>query len=175
MYEINYNLKRHVELLKQKKKVLSENKSFIKENPSEDLELNKYNLAVENSLFWEDRFKVASVIEAFLNKKMNAHEFHDSVFGLRRKQLAKCHTFLSKLVSEEIKDFSPNKDGYKLQGFLSAFYSKCVFKISKNIVMKIDQLRLVGKVNLIFFTFPRLVIFSRLNFYRFLFFVLFHT
>jgi len=125
MNDINYNLKRHVELLKQKKKVLSEKKSFFKENRAEALELSKYNVAVENSLFWEDRFKVASVMEAFLNKKMNAHEFHDSVFGLRRKHLAKCNTFLSKLVSEEIKDFSPSKDAYRLKGFLSALYSEC--------------------------------------------------
>ena len=64
-------------------------------------------------------------MEAFLNKKMNAHEFHDSVFGLRRKHLAKCDTFLSKLVSEEIKDFSPSKDAYRLKGFLSALYFEC--------------------------------------------------
>ena len=114
MNDINYNLKRHVELLKQQKKILSENKSFFKKNRAEDLELIKYNAAVGNSIFWEDRFNVASVMEDFLNKKMNTHEFHDSVFGLHRKHLAKCNTFLSKLVSEEIKDFSPSKDAYRL-------------------------------------------------------------
>lgn len=46
-------------------------------------------------------------MQAFLNKKMNGQEFHDSVFGFRRNHIAKCDKFLSKLVSEEIKDFSP--------------------------------------------------------------------
>lgn len=125
MNNINYNLQRHLGLLKQKEKVLSENKSFFKENRSEDLELSKYDVAVENHLFWEDRFEVASLIQAFLNKEMDGQEFHDSVFGLRRKHLAKCDTFLSKLVSEEIKDFSPSKDAYRLQGFLSSLYFEC--------------------------------------------------
>jgi len=38
-------------LLKQKEKVLSENKSFFKENRLEDLELSKYDVAVKNHLF----------------------------------------------------------------------------------------------------------------------------
>jgi hypothetical protein len=74
---------------------------------------------------WKDRFEIASVMEAFLTKKIDAYEFHDSVFGLRRKHLAKCNRFLSKLVSEEIKDFSPGKDAYRLKGFLSALYFEC--------------------------------------------------
>ena len=74
---------------------------------------------------WEDRFEIASVMEDFLSKKINAHEFHDSVFGLHRKHLEKCKRFLSKLVSEEIKDFCPNKNAHKLKGFLSALYCEC--------------------------------------------------
>ena len=125
MNDINYNLKRHIELLKQEKKVLSEKKSFWKENQKECLELSKYDVAVENHIEWEDRFEIASVMEDFLSKKIDAHEFHDSVFGLRRKNLEKCKRFLSKLVSEEIKDFCPNKNAHKLKGFLSSFYFEC--------------------------------------------------
>lgn len=125
MTNINYNLKRHIELLQQKKKVLSEKKSFWKENPKECLELNKYDVAVENHIEWKNRFEIASVMEDFLSKKIDAHEFHDSVFGLRRKHLEKCNRFLSKLVSEEIKDFCPNKNAHKLKGFLSSLYFEC--------------------------------------------------
>ena len=56
---------------------------------------------------------------------MNAHEFYYLVFGLRRKHLAKCDTFLSKLVSEKIKHFSPSKDAYRLKGLLLALYCEC--------------------------------------------------
>ena len=38
---MKYNLKRHIELLKQEKKILNEKKSFLKENPKEALELIK--------------------------------------------------------------------------------------------------------------------------------------
>lgn len=86
------------------------------------MELSKYNAAVDRHIFWEDRFEVASLIQAFLNKEMDGEEFHDNVFGLRRNHLAKCEKFLSKLVSEEIKDFVPNKESYKLKGFLSSLY-----------------------------------------------------
>jgi hypothetical protein len=67
---ITYNIKRHVELLKYEKKVRSQNKSFFKENQTEYLELSKYNVAVDNHIFWEDRFEVASLIQAFLNKEI---------------------------------------------------------------------------------------------------------
>ncbi len=125
MTNINYNLKRHIELLKQKKKVLNEKKSFLKENLKEALELSEYSANVSQHIVWEDRFEIASVMEDFLSKKIDAHEFHDSVFGLRRKHLEKCNRFLSKLVSEEIKDFCPNKDAHKLKGFLSGLYFDC--------------------------------------------------
>lgn len=125
MININYNLKRHIELLKQEKKILNEKKSFLKENPKEALELIKYGAKVSQHIVWEDRFEIASVMEDFLSKKINAHEFHDTVFGLRRKHSEKCKRFLSKLVSEEIKDFCPNKNAHKLKGLLSALYFEC--------------------------------------------------
>ena len=97
----------------------------MKENPKEALELSEYSANVSQHIVWEDRFEIASVMEDFLSKKIDAHEFHDSVFGLRRKHLEKCNRFLSKLVSEEIKDFCPNKDAHKLKGFLSGLYFEC--------------------------------------------------
>ena len=72
MININYNLKRHIELLKQEKKILNEKKSFLKENPKEALELIKYNVKVSQHIEWEDRFEIASVMEDFLSKKINA-------------------------------------------------------------------------------------------------------
>ena len=125
MNNMNYNQKRHIELLKRAENFKSQKKSFFKENPEEYLELTKYSTAVEQHIFWEDRFEVASLIQDFLNKKMNGEEFHDSVFGLRRKLIAKCDKFLSKLVSEKVKDFYPNKKSNKLKGFLTFLYFEC--------------------------------------------------
>ena len=82
MININYNLKRHIELLKQEKKTRNEKKSFWKENQKEALELIKYSAKVSKHIMWEDRFEIASVMQDFLSKKIDPHEFHDSVFGL---------------------------------------------------------------------------------------------
>ena len=148
MININYNLKRHIELLKQKKKILNEKKSFLKENRKEALELIKYGAEVENHIVWEDRFEIASVMEDFLSKKINAHEFHDSVFGLRRKHLEKYNRFISKLVSEEIKDFYPNKNAHKLRVLLSALYFEC-----EHFETNFDEVELYTSIENVFFKF----------------------
>ena len=97
----------------------------MKENPKKVLELSEYSANISQHIVWENRFEIASVMEDFLSKKIDAHEFHDSVFGLRRKHLEKWTRFLSKLVSEEIKAFCPKKDAHKLKGFLSSLYFEC--------------------------------------------------
>jgi hypothetical protein len=117
MNVISYNIKRHIELLKYEKKVRSQNKFFFKENQTECFKLSKYNVAVDQDIFWKNRFEVASLIQAFLNKEIDGEKFHDSVFGLRRNHIAKCEKFLPKLISEDIKEFFPNKKSYKSKGF----------------------------------------------------------
>ena len=69
---ISYNFKRHIELLNHQKNVLSQNKSFLKENRAEFSELSLYNAAVDQHIFWEKRFEVALLIQTFLNKEINA-------------------------------------------------------------------------------------------------------
>jgi hypothetical protein len=146
MININYNLKRHIELLKQEKKIRNEKKSFLKENPKEALELITYDAEVSRHIVWEDRFQIASVMEDFLSKKIDAHEFDDSVFGLRRKHSEKCERFLSKLVSEEIKDFCPNKNAHKLKGLLSTLYFEC-----EHFETNFDETELYTSIENVFF------------------------
>ena len=122
---MTYNQKRHIELLKHSQDLKNQRKNLFIENQEEYFELSKYNIAVEEHIFWENRFEVASLIQTFLNQEINAEEFHDSVFGLRRNHIDKCGKFLSKLVSGEIKEFLPNKESYKLKGFLSSLYFEC--------------------------------------------------
>ena len=125
MNVISYNLKRHIELLNHEKNLLSQDKYLYNENQAECSELTQYNGIVDNHIFWEDRFEVASLIQTFLNKEITALEFHDCVFGLRRTQRDKCNKFIAKLGSGEINEFFPNKESYKLKGFLSSLYFEC--------------------------------------------------
>ena len=127
MNNINYNFKKHVELLKRRKKILDQNKSFFKENPTEAIQLSKYGGAVSEQIVWELRFEIISIIQLFLNKQIDGDEFCDRIFELRFKHHAKCDEFLSKLISEEIKDFFPSKESYKINGFLTALYSDCEY------------------------------------------------
>ncbi len=110
MNNINYNLERHFELVKLKKKFKNQNRSFLKEKRTEFRELTKYEAVISDYIFWEDRFRVASIMEAYLNKEMDSHKFHDIVFGLRSKHLVKCKEFISKLVYGEIKNFFQTKN-----------------------------------------------------------------
>lgn len=125
MNVINYNPKKYRELLNHQKNVLAQGKSFFNEKKAEFLELSQYSAAVDQHIFWENRFEVASLIQTFLNKQISAEEFHDNVFGLRRNHINKCNKFLLKLVSGEIKEFFPNKKAHKLEGFLSFLYFEC--------------------------------------------------
>lgn len=125
MEKIIYDLKRHVELLNVEKDILSQHKSFYNEKPTEFFELLKYDIIIERDIFWEERFKVQSLLESFLNKEIDPYEFHDSVFGLHRLHLEKCKKFRSKLFSGEITEYVPNKESYKLKGFLESLYGVC--------------------------------------------------
>ena len=76
------------------------------------------------------------------------------MFGLRRKHLEKCKRFLSKLVSEEIKNFCPNKNVHKLKGFLSALYFEC-----EHFVTNFDEAELYISIENGFFKF-QIILFS---------------
>ena len=52
------------------KKLLSQDKSFFKENQAEFLELSQYNAAIDQHIFWEDRFEVASVIQSLKTRSL---------------------------------------------------------------------------------------------------------
>ena len=58
----SYNFKRHIELLNHQKNVISQDKSFFKENQAEFLELNQHDAVVDQHIFWENHFEVASLI-----------------------------------------------------------------------------------------------------------------
>ena len=122
MNPISYNLKRHVELLKFEENANSQENYLLTE---EFLELCKYSAIVEAHILWLKRFEVISVMQQFLNKEITAFEFHDRVFGLRRTHQIDSKNLISKLASEEIKDFVPNPDSKKIDGFLSALYFEC--------------------------------------------------
>ena len=119
-----YNQQNHIQLLKRDQDFKNQGKSFYKERPEESLELSNYNAAVEQHIFWEERFKVDELMQDFLNRKIDGQEFCDRVFGLRRNLMIACD-FLVQLSAGEVTDFHPDPRSKKLRGFLTGLFCYC--------------------------------------------------
>jgi hypothetical protein len=120
-----YNQQRHIQLLKRSQDFKDQGKSFYKESPEESLELSSYNAAVEENIFWQQRYKVAELMQDFLNRKIDGQEFFDRVFGLRRNLMIASDKFLIQLGAGEVKDFQPDPRSKKLSGFLDGLFCYC--------------------------------------------------
>ena len=120
-----YNQQRHIQLLKRSQDFKDQGKSFYKESPEESLELSSYNAAVEENIFWQQRYKVAELLQDFLNRKIDGQEFCDRVFGLRRNLMIVTKKFLIQLGAGEVKDFQPDPRSKKLSGLLSGLFCYC--------------------------------------------------
>lgn len=120
-----YNQQRHIQLLKRSQDFKDQGKSFYKESPEESLELSSYNAAVEENIFWQQRYKVAELMQDFLNRKIDGQKFCVRVFGLRRNLMIASDKFLIQLGAGEVKDFQPDPRSKKLSGFLSGLFCYC--------------------------------------------------
>ena len=120
-----YNQQRHIQLLKRSQDFKDQGKFFYKESPEESLELSSYNAAVEENIFWQQRYKVAELMQDFLNRKIDGQKFCDRVFGLRRNLMIASDKFLIQLGAGEVKDFQPDPRSKKLSGFLSGLFCYC--------------------------------------------------
>ena len=89
------------------------------------MELSSYNVAVEEKIFWQQRYKVDELMQDFLNRKIDGQEFCDRVFGLRRNLMIACDQFLVQLGAGEVTDFQPDPRSKKLSGFLDGLFCYC--------------------------------------------------
>ena len=120
-----YNQQRHIQLLKRSEDFKNQGKSFYQESPEESLELAKYNSALADHLFWEQRYKVDELIQDFLNRKIDGQELCGRVFGLRRNLINACEKLKLELSSQEVKEFQPDPKSKKLSGFLTGLFCYC--------------------------------------------------
>ena len=118
-----YNQQRHIQLLNRSQDFKDQGKSFYKESPEEYLELSSFNVAVEENIFWQQRYKVAELMQDF--RKIDGQEFCDRVFGLRRNLMIASDKFLIQLAAGEVKDFQPDPRSKKLSGFLGGLFCYC--------------------------------------------------
>ena len=126
---MHYNKKRHRKLLKRSQDLKNQGKNLFRENKAEELELSEYNVAIQLHFFWQDRDKVALLIENFLKQKIDGELFCDQVYEIRHKLISKCEKFNFELITtpEKIKDFKPDSRSKKLKGFLTGLYCECEY------------------------------------------------
>lgn len=122
---MTYNQQRHIQLLKRSQDFKDQGKFFYNESPEESLELSSYNIAVEEEIFWQQRYKVDELMQDFVNRKIDGEEFCGRVFGLRRNLMIACDQFLVQLGTGEVKDFQPDPRSKKLSGFLTSVFCYC--------------------------------------------------
>ena len=58
------------------------------------MKLFSYNVAVKENIYWQQRYKVAELMQDFLNRRIDGQEFCDRVFGLRRNLMIAPNEFL---------------------------------------------------------------------------------
>lgn len=120
-----YNQQRHIELLKRSQDFNNQGKSFYTESREEFLELSSYNAAVNQTILWQQRYKINEFMQDFLNKKIDGEEFCDHVFGLRSNLIIACDQFRIQLSAGEVTDFQPDPKSKKLSGFLTGLFCYC--------------------------------------------------
>ena len=122
---MTYNQQRHIQLLKRLQDFTNQGKSFYQKSPEESLELSSYNVAVEENIFWEQRYKVEKLMQEVLNRKIDGQEFCDRVFGLRRNLMITCDQSIIQLGEGEVTDFQPDPRAKKVSGFLDGLFCYC--------------------------------------------------
>jgi len=122
---MTYNQKRHIQLLKRSQDLQNRGKDLFIESEEEYFELAKYNTAVAEQIFWQDRYQVALSMEDFLNRKIDGEELCGRIYGLRRKLINACEKLKLELGSGTVKDFQPDVRSKKLSGFLTGLYCEC--------------------------------------------------
>ena len=102
---MNYNQKRHIELLKRSQSLKNEGKSFYYESLSEYLEFSKYQGAIQSYIYWKSRISFVLLMEKFVDGIITGDEFNDSFFELSQNLIYEYDDSIKKLDSEKLKNF----------------------------------------------------------------------
>ena len=82
---MDYNKKRHKQLLKRSQYLKNQGKNLFIENPEEDFELSNYNIAVEEQIFLTRRKDFVLLMKNFIDNIIDFEEFETAFSLLYRK------------------------------------------------------------------------------------------
>ena len=104
------NKERHKQLVIRSQDLKNQGKNLFLENPEEDSELSKYNIAVEEQVFWTHREDFFLVMKNFLDNILDFDEF-ETAFSLLYEEVEDEYC-----TEQEVKDYV--KEAYlKFQKF----------------------------------------------------------
>lgn len=79
----------YIRLVRKKNHLKNQKKNFAQENKNEYLLFIKYRSILYEELLWKQKDKIISLIENFLNKKIDSENFRNEVFRIREEVRAK--------------------------------------------------------------------------------------
>ena len=117
---MDYNKERHKQLVIRSQDLKNQGKNLFLENPEEDSELSKYNIAVEEQIFWTNRGEFFLVMKDFLDNIINFDEFETAFTLLYYKTREEFDMF--KIDLEQIDKFQPSTRSDGFAGYINAIF-----------------------------------------------------
>jgi hypothetical protein len=117
---MTYNKERHKQLVILSQDLKNQGKNFFLENPEERSELRKYNIAVEEQVFWTHRENFVLIMKNFLDNILDFDEFETAFSLLYRKVRKEVDMFTIDL--EQIDKFQPSTRSYSFASVIGSIY-----------------------------------------------------
>ena len=115
-----YKKERHKQLVIRSQDLKNQGKNLFLENPEEDSELSKYNIGVEEQVFWTHRENFVLIMKNFLDNILDFDEF-ESAFSLFYEEVRK-EVNMFKIDLEQIDKFQPSTRSYRFASVIGSIY-----------------------------------------------------
>ena len=117
---MTYNKERHKQLVIRSQDLKNQGKNLFLENPEEDSELSKYNIGVEEQVFWTHREDFVLIMKNFLDNILDFDEF-ETAFSLLYEEVRK-EVDMFKIDLEQIEKFEPSTRSYRFASVIGSIY-----------------------------------------------------
>lgn len=117
---MTYNKERHKQLVIRSQDLKNQGKNIFLENPEEDSELSKYNIGVEEQVFWTHRENFVLLMNNFIDNILDFYEF-ETAFSFLYEEVRK-EVNMFKIDLEQIDKFQPSTRSYRFASVLGSIY-----------------------------------------------------
>ena len=117
---MDYNRKRHKQLIIRSQDLKNQGKNLFIENQEEYSELSKYNIAVEEQVFWTHREDFFLLMKNFIDNIFDFDEFETAFSLLYRKTTEEVDMFIINL--KQIDKFQPSPRSYRFASFIGSIF-----------------------------------------------------